>query len=278
MSARPRSSPRVSRKVTSALSKKTSGSSKLAAGEGTFEHTHRDHAHWYSFSLLFYHFDPFPYCWRCPFPSHSLLNTTGKKKVPKHVDAKVKARQAALNMSGGVKVSPSFCPKPEHIQMSPHDDVLRKVTSIRKVFAFPIFHAFNCFAGLFCTIDGTMLPPPFSRRGARTMVARLQSSRWTKETRYRNIQKKTKKHVLLTLLWPTTFKLDVLSYSRHLLACIYRCWAPASTFSVGRKRCIFYLSVSSYANSTALVKYIALKVYIITNINLICLIYVFQLT
>eukprot|EP00729_Bicosta_minor_P009835 gene9835-29974_t len=61
MSARPRSSPRVSRKVTSALSKKTSGSSKLAAGEG-------------------------------------------KKKVPKHVDAKVKARQAALNMSGGVKV------------------------------------------------------------------------------------------------------------------------------------------------------------------------------
>ena len=137
--------------------------------------------------------DPFPYCWRFPFPSHSLLDTTGKKKVPKHVDAKVKARQAALNMSGGVKVSPSFCPKPEHIQMSPHDDVLRKVTSIRKVFAFPIFHAFNCFAGLFCTIDGTMLPPPFSRRGARTMVARLQSSRWTKETRYRNIQKKTKK-------------------------------------------------------------------------------------
>lgn len=160
--------------------------------------THRDHALWFSFSLLFFTIDPFPYCWRCPFPSHSLLNTTGKKKVPKHVDAKVKARQAALNMSGGVKVSPSFCPKPEHIQMSPHDDVLRKVTSIRKVFAFPIFHAFNCFAGLFCTIDGTMLPPPFSRRGVRTMVARLQSSRWTKETRYRNIQKKTKKTRLLT--------------------------------------------------------------------------------
>lgn len=210
-------------------------------------------------SLSSFTIDPFPYCWRCPFPSHSLLNTTGKKKVPKHVDAKVKARQAALNMSGGVKVSPSFCPKPEHIQMSPHDDVLRKVTSIRKVFAFPIFHAFNCFAGLFCTIDGTMLPPPFSRRGARTMVARLQSSRWTKETRYRNIQKKTKKNTSWTLLWPTTFKLDVLSYSRHLLACIYRCWAPASTFSVGRKRCIFYLCVSCYANSTALVKCIALR-------------------
>ena len=183
-------------------------------------------------------------------------------------------------MSGGVKVSPSFCPKPEHIQMSPHDDVLRKVTSIRKVFAFPIFHAFNCFAGLFCTIDGTMLPPPFSRRGARTMVARLQSSRWTKETRYRNIQKKQKNtSCWQSSDWHTTFKLDVLSYSRYLLACIYRCWAPASTFSVGRNRCIFYLCVSCYANSTALVKYITLyRLYIITNINLICLIYAFQLT
>ena len=30
---------------------------------------------------------------------------SGSQKVTKHVDAKVKARQAALNMSGGVKVS-----------------------------------------------------------------------------------------------------------------------------------------------------------------------------
>lgn len=44
---------------------------------------------------------------------------------------------------------------------------------------------------------------------------------------------------------------------------------------MGRNRCIFYLCVSCYANSTALVKYITLKV--IYYHNLICLIYVFSI-